>query len=121
MSFVLAVDDPRAVQLALQSLAECGVNVIEMTPPPDSGSLRVFRVPGRTSVPAANTRLTALEVDILRGIADGLSYGRIGVALGISADSAKYRARVLIHKLRAASTANAVLIAYRLGILGDSK
>lgn len=121
MSFVLAVTDPRTVQLAVQELAECGINVIEMTPPPDSEGLRVFRVPGRTTVPAAEAHLNPLEVDVLRGIADGLSYDRIGVGLGMSGDSVKYRARVLIHKLRAAGPANAVLIAYRLGILGDSK
>lgn len=58
------------------------------------------------------------EVDILRGVAKGLTNAHIGRGLCVSEDSIKQYLRAVYRKLGARDRASAVAIAYDRGILG---
>ena len=66
---------------------------------------------------AAAHRLTRRQVDILAGIAKGMTNAEIGRALHLSEDTIKTHAKVLFRKLRVNDRAAAVAVAYDIGIL----
>jgi DNA-binding CsgD family transcriptional regulator len=62
--------------------------------------------------------LTAREVQVLMGMAEGKGNDEIGLVLHLSGDTIKSHARTLYRKLGAKDRAHAVAIAYQRGILG---
>lgn len=60
--------------------------------------------------------LTPRELNVLRGIADGLQNKEIGRALHITEDTVKTHGRRLFAKLGARGRAHAVTLAYQAGI-----
>ena len=61
--------------------------------------------------------LSAREVDVLRGVADGNPNKRIGADLGVTEDAVKAHLRKIMQKLGARDRTHAVTLAYRNGII----
>lgn len=68
-------------------------------------------------VPPPDRRLTGAERQLLRWIAEGLTYRQIGTRIQRSDEAARYRASQLFRKLDARDRANAVHIGHRCGLL----
>ena len=74
---------------------------------------RPFGVPGRPS----SAELSRRELDVLRGMTEGLSNSEIAAALALAEDTVKTHARRLFRKLGAGDRADAVARGFRQGIL----
>ena len=61
--------------------------------------------------------LRPVEVELLRGLAQGLTGARLGAALGCSATTARRRVRDLRTRLGARTDVHAVVLALRRGLL----
>lgn len=61
--------------------------------------------------------LTEHEIEILRHIANGETYGQIGKALGISTQAVKNTMTLIMPQLGARNKAHAVALALRYGLL----
>ena len=81
------------------------------------GYLHAHRETGPLPRPPASTRLTHRELQILRGMTDGLTNGDIAAELYLSADTVKTHARRLFRKLGATDRAHAVAHGFRQGLL----
>jgi DNA-binding NarL/FixJ family response regulator len=111
-----------ALDLALAQLATIGITTTPVAE--DVEGVRVFETAGqkvsygvaREAIRAAG--LDEREVEILRLTADGVPQKAIGTRLGYPHGTIKDIAIRLYRKLGAVDRTNAVLIAYRLGILG---
>lgn len=62
--------------------------------------------------------LTPREIEVLRLLSEGLTYGEVGRALHITERTARAHAVAVKEKLQAANTAQAVARAYQRGLLG---
>lgn len=82
-----------------------------------SDSLHVYET-GLSPAEVKRASLSGRELDVLRGMAEGLSNGQIGHRIEVSEDTVKTHVRRLFRRLGARDRANAVLIGYRLGVLG---
>ncbi len=69
--------------------------------------------------PAGEDRLTARERDVLVCLTEGATNKEIGVALGISENTAKYHLKHILAKLHAASRTEVALRAVRQGLVPD--
>ena len=76
---------------------------------------RTLRVSG-----GPHGRLTARELEVLALLAEGLSNKMIGRRLGISAATVKCHIGKVLGALGVASRLEAVIVAARLGLLGDA-
>lgn len=63
------------------------------------------------------SELTVLEQETLELVSAGLTFPQIGRRLGVTADAAELRMRRVMRKLGASSSAHAVLLACRAGLL----
>lgn len=61
--------------------------------------------------------LEAVELEVLRGIADGLTHAEIGARLGLSASSSKRYLDIARRKLGAVNGCHAVALAMRRGLV----
>jgi len=61
--------------------------------------------------------LTLRELDVIKGIAEGLSDREIAIRLGMSSDTARTHVRNILSKLGAKSRLQALIIAVRYGIV----
>jgi DNA-binding CsgD family transcriptional regulator len=66
---------------------------------------------------SGDARLTAREVDVLRLLAHGYTYGRTAERLGLSAHTVASHIKRIYRKLGVHSMAAAVMRAVRLGII----
>lgn len=73
--------------------------------------------PAATQQPAVFGGLTERELDVLRCLAEGMSYKRTASHLGISLDTVRTRVRRVYQKLQVHSVAQAVNQAIRLGLV----
>ncbi|WP_330164982.1 helix-turn-helix transcriptional regulator [Catellatospora vulcania] len=67
--------------------------------------------------PARSVTLTERELQVLRGMADGMSNAEIGAALFVSEDTVKTHVRRLFRKLGARDRAHAVATGFRAGLI----
>ena len=73
----------------------------------------------KTAPPAApEHQLSERELDVLRLLADGHSYKTAAVAISLSQDTIRFHIRNIYQKLHVHSKAEAVLKAFRTGMLG---
>jgi DNA-binding NarL/FixJ family response regulator len=89
-------------------------------PVPEDVRDRILRRMGRPAPAepaAAPLQLATRELEVLRGMADGLPNKEIGKGLYIAEDTVKTHARRLFRKLGARDRAHAVATAFRLGLL----
>lgn len=73
-------------------------------------------VPSRPAQPSP-FHLSPRQIDVLRHLGDGLSNKQIGRALGISDHTVKQHIQCVLEELGAANRLQAVVFAYRRGIL----
>lgn len=73
-------------------------------------------VPGATSDAAGAAGLTEKEVEILRGVANGLSNREIGRTLWVTEQTVKFHLTNVYRKLQVANRTEAARAAYRLGL-----
>jgi len=71
----------------------------------------------RAPRPAASPELTERELQVLQGMAAGMSNAQIGKELYLSEDTIKTHARRLYRKLEVADRAQAVASGFRLGLV----
>jgi DNA-binding NarL/FixJ family response regulator/plasmid stability protein len=72
---------------------------------------------GRARIPASDSRgLTPTEYQVLRAIAAGADNSEVAAGLGIDVRTARYHASNIYRKLGARHRAEAVALAYRLGL-----
>lgn len=74
-------------------------------------------VAGRLAQRVSGTDLTRREVEVLEGVARGLSNKELASALGVSESTIKYHINLILSKLNAADRTQAVTIALRRGII----
>jgi DNA-binding NarL/FixJ family response regulator len=94
--------------------------LIGRVPVPEDVRDRILRRMGRPAPAepaAAPLQLATRELEVLRGMADGLPNKEIGKGLYIAEDTVKTHARRLFRKLGARDRAHAVATAFRLGLL----
>lgn len=96
----LVPDKTRPVEARLLVIDNCGRSLH-------------FAHPAFTVMP----RLTARELQVLKGVACGYSNPKIAVALRISVDGVKYHLKVIFGKLGATGRLQAVRIAEQCGLL----
>jgi DNA-binding NarL/FixJ family response regulator len=85
-----------------------------------SAGLLAIRREDLAAVPAsraADTTLTAREIEVLRLLADGLPNKMIAFQLGISEHTVKYHVTSILSRLDASSRAEAVAIGIRKGLI----
>ena len=75
-------------------------------------------VAGEIAEHSADSELTAREIEILRGVADGNSNKMIAAQLSISEETVKTHMKSVLSKLDANDRTHAVTIALKRGILG---
>jgi DNA-binding NarL/FixJ family response regulator len=100
-------------QLAAASIAAVqGLHVFaaDLLPPP---ALEIMPVEGVGPVEPLSNR----ELDVLRGLAEGLSNKQIARALGISEHTVKFHINAILGKLGAQSRTEAVVRAMRAGLI----
>jgi len=68
-------------------------------------------------VRASRTGLTVRQIEVLRQLSNGLSYGQAARALGISKSTVQTHARRAYWRLGACNSTHAVALAFRLKIL----
>ena len=66
---------------------------------------------------AAEHRLTGRQLEILAGIAKGMTYAEIGRVLYLSEETIKTHTKLMFRKLRVNDRAAAVAVAYDIGLL----
>lgn len=88
-----------------------------LTAPPDKAMMlrAVLAIASRAAVEESG--LTPREVQMVRGLAEGLVPGEIAKVLGVSPATARTQVVSMRHKLRARTAAQAVAIAFRRGIV----
>ncbi len=103
---------PRAIDEALLGGAPMSASVAQLV----LSELRSLAAP-KTPVKGGERSLTRREIEIVEYLARGLSYGDVGTALGISANTVRAHIRSIYDKLVVASKTEAVMTALRLGLL----
>ncbi|MER6157064.1 response regulator transcription factor [Streptomyces sp. NPDC001868] len=78
---------------------------------------RTARADPDTGDRARLRRLTAREAQVLRLIAEGLSNAELAGLLGIAESTAKTHVKRILHKIDARDRAQAVVLAYRSGLM----
>jgi DNA-binding NarL/FixJ family response regulator len=101
------------VAVALHALAQ-GLAVFDPAHAPAPPLARETPAP---TLPQPVEPLTPRELEVLRGMADGLSNKLIARALGISEHTVKYHVNAILGKLEAQSRTEAVVRATRAGLL----
>lgn len=71
----------------------------------------------KITAPIREERLTPREIDVLRMLADGGSNKQIGLALGISSNTAKFHVAQILAKLGVSTRAEAVRVGIRRGLI----
>lgn len=84
--------------------------------------MSVYYLQNATAVPPNRAQVRAFhlsprQIDVLRLLGDGLSNKEIGRALGISYQTVKQHIQCVLEELGAANRLQAVVFAYRRGIL----
>jgi DNA-binding CsgD family transcriptional regulator len=132
-----AVDEPPTVILldGPELVRELGHTRLVVVGPPDPVAVRtvldagargyLFRRPGGERTPTAEwtpvrtavIELSARELEVLQGVADGRSNGDIGAALQLSPLTVKSHLARIGRKLGTGDRAHAVLLALRAGVI----
>ena len=84
--------------------------------------MSVYYLQNATAVPPGSVQhssfhLSPRQIDVLRLLGDGLSNKQIGRVLGISSQTVKQHIQCVLEELGAANRLQAVVFAYRRGIL----
>jgi DNA-binding NarL/FixJ family response regulator len=103
----------RAIDEALLGGAPMSTSVAQMV----LSELRAVGAQKVSAAPGDERPLTRREIEIVEYLARGLSYGDVGTALGISANTVRAHIRSIYDKLVVASKTEAVMVALRLGLL----
>jgi PAS domain S-box-containing protein len=77
-------------------------------------------LPGRAGGPAATPGLTPRQHEVLRLLGEGLETEQVAARLGIADETARNHIRALLRQLGAHSRLEAVVTAYRLGLLAPA-
>ena len=70
-------------------------------------------------LPQARQRLTPRQLEVLGHLAEGRSTAQIAAALGVATETVRNHIRAILRTLGVHSRLEAVVEAYRLGVLGD--
>jgi len=100
-------------------LAKAGITLGPVTS--QTGRLRTFNASNGAPRVLPPADLTDRDVTILHAYADGLSHRQVGELFGKSESAAKSFSKPLFRKLGAQDRAEAVAIAYRMGVLNSWK
>lgn len=89
--------------------------------PPQSTSRLPSEPPSCLAQPIPLDCFSARQIEILRQIADGVSYKEIGTGLGISERTVKYHVYRMIDQIHVQSREQVLLHAVKLGLIGNSQ
>ena len=109
--YLLKDTPPQRIVSAIAEVAQGGS---PMTPEVARKVVSLFKM---ISTPRVASTLTDRELEVLNLLAEGHTYRSAGATLGISAETVRFHIRHVYEKLQVNSKSEAVLKAYRAGLL----
>ncbi|MGH3612596.1 MAG: response regulator transcription factor [Pseudonocardia sp.] len=109
-------DSFRIVRFTDEDPVSALVSTLRGAAPPD-----LVDTPGLLAAPGSRPRLTPREVEVMQGVAQGLSTGEVATSLGIGRKSVENHKQRIYAKLGVQSQAHATAVCIAAGFLGPAR